>query len=170
MGIDFGFLEEDDVRGFGGDEVSEAFGEDGAETVDVPCDAFHGGMGARRGSVGKAEMGEGGGGIILRLRGSSQVLKTGTKSKLIRLVEGHHEISCRMDGIAIGLKACFVKKVSIWGGEWGSGVEAPEGEVEEGGEGDPEEVGDEEGGGGSGDWEEGGDGGGDGEPEEGHFS
>ena len=49
----------------------------------------------------------------LKLQGSSQVLKTGTKSKPIRLVEGDHEISCRMDGIAIGLKACFVKKVSV---------------------------------------------------------
>lgn len=47
----------------------------------------------------------------LKLKGSSQVLKTGTKSKPIRLVEGDHEISCKMDGIAIGLKACFVKKV-----------------------------------------------------------
>lgn len=47
----------------------------------------------------------------LKLQGSSQVLKTGTKSKPIRLVEGDHEISCKMDGIAIGLKACFVKKV-----------------------------------------------------------
>jgi len=26
-------------------------------------------------------------------------------------VEGDHEISCKMDGVAIGLKACFVKKV-----------------------------------------------------------
>ena len=48
----------------------------------------------------------------LKLKGSSQVLKTGTKSKPIRLVDGDHEISCRMDGIAIGLKACFVKKVT----------------------------------------------------------
>lgn len=47
----------------------------------------------------------------LKLQGSSQVLKSGTKSKPIRLVEGDHEISCKMDGIAIGLKACFVKKV-----------------------------------------------------------
>jgi protein PhnA len=47
----------------------------------------------------------------LKLKGSSQVLKSGTKSKAIRLVDGDHEISCRMDGIAIGLKACFVKKV-----------------------------------------------------------
>lgn len=49
----------------------------------------------------------------LKLQGSSQVLKIGTKSKPIRLVDGDHEISCRMDGIAIGLKACFVKKVPV---------------------------------------------------------
>ena len=48
----------------------------------------------------------------LKLQGSSQVLKVGTKSKPIRLVDGDHEISCKMDGIAIGLKACFVKKVT----------------------------------------------------------
>ncbi len=48
----------------------------------------------------------------LKLQGSSQVLKSGTKSKPIRLVDGDHEISCKMDGIAIGLKACFVKKVA----------------------------------------------------------
>lgn len=47
----------------------------------------------------------------LKLKGSSQVLKVGTKSKPIRLVDGDHEIACKMDGIAIGLKACFVKKV-----------------------------------------------------------
>ena len=47
----------------------------------------------------------------LKLKGSSQVLKVGTKSKPIRLVDGDHEISCKMEGIAIGLKACFVKKV-----------------------------------------------------------
>lgn len=47
----------------------------------------------------------------LKLKGSSQVLKVGTKSKPIRLVDGDHEIDCRMDGMSIGLKACFVKKV-----------------------------------------------------------
>lgn len=47
----------------------------------------------------------------LKLKGSSDVLKVGTKSKPIKLVDGDHEISCRMNGIAIGLKACFVKKV-----------------------------------------------------------
>lgn len=47
----------------------------------------------------------------LKLKGSSQVLKVGAKSKPIRLVDGDHEISCKMDGLEIGLKACFVKKV-----------------------------------------------------------
>ena len=42
--------------------------------------------------------------------GGSQVLKGGSKSKPIRLVDGDHEIDCRVDGIAVGLKACFVKK------------------------------------------------------------
>ena len=47
----------------------------------------------------------------LKLGGGSQVLKGGSKSKPIRLVDGDHEIDCKMDGMAIGLKACFVKKV-----------------------------------------------------------
>jgi len=47
----------------------------------------------------------------LKLGGTSQVLKVGTKSKPIRLVDGDHEISCKMDGLSIALKACYVKKV-----------------------------------------------------------
>ncbi len=46
----------------------------------------------------------------LKLRGGSGVLKGGTKAKNIRLVEGDHEIDCRIDGAQIGLKAEFVKK------------------------------------------------------------
>lgn len=46
----------------------------------------------------------------LKLKGSSQVIKGGTKAKSIRLVDGDHEISCKIEGSAIGLKACFVKK------------------------------------------------------------
>lgn len=42
--------------------------------------------------------------------GGSHVLKGGSKSKAIRIVDGDHEIDCRVDGIAVGLKACFVKK------------------------------------------------------------
>ncbi len=48
----------------------------------------------------------------LPLKGSSGALKGGTKSKPIRLVDGDHEISCKVDGVAVGLKACFVKKAS----------------------------------------------------------
>ena len=46
----------------------------------------------------------------LKLKGSTQVIKGGTKVKSIRLVDGDHEISCKIEGSAIGLKACFVKK------------------------------------------------------------
>lgn len=46
----------------------------------------------------------------LKLKGSSQVLKKGAKAKGIRLVEGDHEIDCKVDGMKIMLKACFVKK------------------------------------------------------------
>lgn len=48
----------------------------------------------------------------LKLKGTSETLKTGTKSKPIRLVEGDHEIDCRMNGLSIALKACYVKKVT----------------------------------------------------------
>ena len=46
----------------------------------------------------------------LKLRGSSGVLKQGTKAKNIRLVDGDHEIDCKIEGAALALKACFVKK------------------------------------------------------------
>jgi protein PhnA len=46
----------------------------------------------------------------LKLGGGNQVLKGGTKSKPIRLADGDHEIDCKMDGMSVGLKACFVKK------------------------------------------------------------
>jgi protein PhnA len=49
----------------------------------------------------------------LKLKGSSDVLKVGTKSRPIRLVDGDHEIDCKMDGMSIALKACFVKKVMV---------------------------------------------------------
>jgi protein PhnA len=48
----------------------------------------------------------------LKLKGSSEVLKVGTKSKPIRLVDGDHEIDCKMGGISIALKAMYVKKVN----------------------------------------------------------
>ena len=47
----------------------------------------------------------------LKLKGSSLVVKVGTKVKNIRLVEGDHDIDCRIDGIgAMKLKSEFVKK------------------------------------------------------------
>ena len=47
----------------------------------------------------------------LKLGSGAQVLKAGTKAKGIRLVDGDHEISCKIEGMPVGLKACFVKKV-----------------------------------------------------------
>ena len=47
----------------------------------------------------------------LKVKGSSSVVKVGTKVKSIRLVEGDHNIDCRIDGIgAMSLKSEFVKK------------------------------------------------------------
>ncbi len=47
----------------------------------------------------------------LKLKGSSQVVKVGTKVRSIRLVDGDHDIDCKIDGIgAMQLKAQFVKK------------------------------------------------------------
>lgn len=42
--------------------------------------------------------------------GGAQVLKAGSKAKNIRLVDSDHEIDCKIDGVALALKACFVKK------------------------------------------------------------
>ena len=48
----------------------------------------------------------------LKLKGSSAVIKVGTRVKNIRLVEGDHDIDCKIEGIgAIKLKSQFVKKV-----------------------------------------------------------
>lgn len=48
----------------------------------------------------------------LKVKGSSQVVKVGTKVKNIRLVEGDHDIDCRIEGVGqMGLKSEFVKKV-----------------------------------------------------------
>jgi protein PhnA len=48
----------------------------------------------------------------LKIKGSSSVVKVGTKVKNIRLVEGDHDIDCKIDGIgAMSLKSEFVKKV-----------------------------------------------------------
>ncbi len=47
----------------------------------------------------------------LKLKGSSSVIKVGTKVKNIRLVEGDHDIDCKIDGFgAMQLKTEFVRK------------------------------------------------------------
>jgi protein PhnA len=48
----------------------------------------------------------------LKVKGSSSVVKVGTKVRNIRLVDGDHDIDCRIEGIGpMGLKSEFVKKV-----------------------------------------------------------
>lgn len=48
----------------------------------------------------------------LKVKGSSSVLKMGTKVKSIRLVDGDHDIDCKIDGFgAMKLKSQFVKRV-----------------------------------------------------------
>lgn len=47
----------------------------------------------------------------LKVKGSSSVLKIGTKVRNIRLVDGDHDIDCKIDGFgAMKLKSEFVKK------------------------------------------------------------
>jgi protein PhnA len=47
----------------------------------------------------------------LKVKGSSLVIKVGTKVKILRLIDGDHNIDCRVDGIgAMQLKSEFVKK------------------------------------------------------------
>lgn len=48
----------------------------------------------------------------LKVKGSSSVLKQGTKVKNIRLVDGDHDIDCKIEGFgAMKLKSEFVKKI-----------------------------------------------------------
>jgi protein PhnA len=47
----------------------------------------------------------------LKVKGASSVLKVGTRVRNIRLVDGDHDIDCRIDGFgAMQLKSEFVKK------------------------------------------------------------
>jgi protein PhnA len=47
----------------------------------------------------------------LKIKGSSAVAKVGTKVRNIRLVDGDHDIDCKIDGIGpMKLKSEFVKK------------------------------------------------------------
>jgi protein PhnA len=48
----------------------------------------------------------------LPIKGSASKIKAGTKVKNIRLVEGDHNIDCKVDGVGVMmLKSEFVKKV-----------------------------------------------------------
>ncbi|MEC2070442.1 zinc ribbon domain-containing protein YjdM [Alkalihalophilus marmarensis] len=48
----------------------------------------------------------------LKVKGTSSVVKIGTKVKNIRLVDGDHDIDCKIDGFgAMKLKSEFVKKI-----------------------------------------------------------
>ncbi len=48
----------------------------------------------------------------LKVKGSSSVVKIGTKVKNIKLVDGDHDIDCKIDGFgAMSLKSQYVKKV-----------------------------------------------------------
>ncbi|MCW9732225.1 alkylphosphonate utilization protein [Avibacterium sp. 20-15] len=46
----------------------------------------------------------------LKVKGSSIVLKKGTKAKNIRLVDGDHDVDCKIDGQSFSLKSAFLKK------------------------------------------------------------
>ncbi|MDP2205109.1 MAG: zinc ribbon domain-containing protein YjdM [Alphaproteobacteria bacterium] len=49
----------------------------------------------------------------LKIKGSSSVVKVGTKVKGIRLVDGDHDIDCKIPGIGqMGLKSEFVRKIA----------------------------------------------------------
>ena len=49
----------------------------------------------------------------LKVKGSSLVVKVGTKVRGIRLVDGDHDIDCKISGVGqMGLKSQFVKKVT----------------------------------------------------------
>ena len=45
-----------------------------------------------------------------KVKGSSMVIKRGTKVKSIRLTENPEEVDCKIDGSSIVLKTCFLKK------------------------------------------------------------
>lgn len=47
----------------------------------------------------------------LKLKGSSDTIKVGTRISNIRLVAGDHEVDCKFEGRGILLKAEFLKKV-----------------------------------------------------------
>ena len=60
-----------------------------------------------------AELMDGDAGTVikdLKVKGSSMVIKRGTKVKSIRLTDNPEEVDCKIDGSSIVLKTCFLKK------------------------------------------------------------
>lgn len=47
----------------------------------------------------------------LKVKGSSTILKRGTKVKTIRLTDNPEEVDCKIEGTAMVLKTCYLKKV-----------------------------------------------------------
>lgn len=45
----------------------------------------------------------------LKVKGAA-TLKKGTKARSIRIIEGDHDIACRIDGISLELKSEFLRK------------------------------------------------------------
>ena len=85
--------------------IQNGIGQCGLSDMFVP--SSHGKLGGHNGGTGLVTVIE-----DLKIKGSSSVVKVGTKVKNIRLVEGDHDIDCKIDGIgAMGLKSEFVKKV-----------------------------------------------------------
>ena len=75
--------------------------ESAAEASDVPRDSNG------------AELFDGDAVVVikdLKVRGSSMVIKRGTKVKSIRLTEDPEEVDCKIEGSSIVLKTCFLKK------------------------------------------------------------
>lgn len=76
-------------------------GEEDAETTDVPKDSNG------------AELKDGDAVTVIKdlnVKGSSMVIKRGTKVKSIRLTDNPEEVDCKIDGSGIVLKTCFLKK------------------------------------------------------------
>lgn len=74
---------------------------DATETNDVPKDSNG------------AELADGDSVTVikdLKVRGSSMIIKRGTKVKSIRLTENPEEVDCKIEGSSIVLKTCFLKK------------------------------------------------------------
>lgn len=46
----------------------------------------------------------------LKVKGSSMVIKRGTKVKSIKLTDNPEEVDCRIEGSSIVLKTCFLKR------------------------------------------------------------